>query len=165
MPSHVIEKKTWMTGSDVVIYTVSLQSSITPTSSTPGWHILLLENWFICRSWPEELESLFPPFGEFTLAEVPGQNLQYQALFSTECKENELNLNWMTIFPVLYSIYNTAVSPSNDLITQTGRFFFFYVRLLCEEPLKPPLSFLFFCSINFQGIASLILEVFPRKTM
>lgn len=74
----------------------------------------------------------------------------------------------MTVFPVLYSIYNSALSSSNDLITQAGLFFcffFFNLSLLREEPLKPPLSFLFFCSINFQGIASLILEIFPRKTM
>jgi len=69
----------------------------------------------------------------------------------------------MTIFPVLYNIYNTALSPGNDLIIQADLGFFFYVSLLCDKPLKPPFSFLFSCSINFQGIVSLILEIFHEK--
>lgn len=49
-------------------------------SSPPGWHSLLLESCFIYSSWPEELDSIFPPFGEFTLVKVPGQNPQENVL-------------------------------------------------------------------------------------
>lgn len=73
-----------MTGSDVVIYTVCLQSQITPASSTAGSHSLLLKTVSSIgvsqRSYnPFNLFSLSPSFiflSEFTLAEVLGQNFE-----------------------------------------------------------------------------------------